>query len=126
MGWRTGDAMKLNVVRFVVLLAALLLACPVRVSAAPSEKVLSKGSLDGTCVGLEQGDYAHLLIKDKKGKTQSFFILRGDATVDKFVAHPERYTGRRIRIKWREIIKTIPEAGGKMKIKEVVSILLLK
>ena len=71
------------------------------------------GATEGTFVGIEQGDYAHFQIKDRKGKDDSFIILRPDKSVQRYLDNPAKLKGRLVRVHWKE--ETIPEAGGKMK-----------
>ena len=93
--------------RFVsFLVAVVVLAVAVEVRAAT-------GSTDGTFVGIEEGDYTHFLIKDKKGKDDSFIILRPDKSVQPYLDNPAKLKGRPVRVHWKE--QTIPEAGGRMK-----------
>ena len=73
----------------------------------------TSGSTEGTFFGVEQGDYTHLQIKDKKGKADSFIVLRPDKSVQSFLDNPVKLKGRKIRVFWKE--ETIPEAGGKEK-----------
>ena len=96
---------------FRILLA--LLICSVFAFAATEVRAGSTGSMEGTFVGIEQGDYAHFLIKDKKGKDDSFIVLRPDKSVQPYLANPDKLKGKRIRVHWEE--QTIPEAGEKMK-----------
>lgn len=77
---------------------------------------------EGIFTGIEQGDYAHWLMKTKDGKKLSFFILDCDATVDKVIENTKAYAGKKCRIQWKESLETIPEAGGKMKIEQVISV----
>jgi hypothetical protein len=86
--------------------------CFVSVSTAVEARGAS-GSTEGTFIGIEQGDYAHFLIKDKKGKDDSFIILRPDKSVQPYLDHPAKLKGKRVRVHWEE--QMIPEAGEKMK-----------
>ena len=93
-----------------------VLVCFVLVAAAAEmrgESRAATGSTEGTFVGIEQGDYAHFQIKDKKGKDDSFIILRPDKSVQAFLDNPTKLKGRQVRVHWKE--ETIPEAGGKLK-----------
>lgn len=90
-----------------------VLVCFVLVAAARGESRLPAGTTDGTFIGIEQGDYAHFLIKDKKGKDDSFIVLRPDKSVQPYLDNPAKLKGRHVRVHWKE--QTIPEAGGKMK-----------
>lgn len=71
------------------------------------------GTTEGTFVGIDAGDYAHFLIKNKEGKDDSFIILRPDDSVKAFLDNPTELKGRSIRVYWK--METIPEAGGKEK-----------
>lgn len=92
-----------------------VLLCFLVVAAAETrgESRATTGSTEGTFVGIEQGDYAHFLIKDKKGKDDSFIVLRPDKSVQLYLDNPTKLKGRRVRVHWK--VQTIPEAGGKMK-----------
>lgn len=81
-----------------------------------------KGTADGTFAGIDQGDYAHFLIKDSKGRGESFFILRPDGSVQSYLDNPDKLKGRRVRVYWEERNENIPEAGGKQKIKVVTKV----
>lgn len=106
--------------RFLIsALAVLLLA-----STAHADRVLATGTVDGVFVRLDQGDYMHFVIKDARGKEQDFFVTKGDSTVDAFLKSPERYKGRKVRVKWQEVMSVVPEAGGQMRLREVVSVRL--
>ncbi len=87
-----------------------------------AESRATKGYTDGTFAGIEQGDYAHFLVKDTKGKPQSYFILRPDKTVQSYLDNPTKLQGRRIRVHWEEREENIPEAGGKQRIKVVTRV----
>ena len=100
----------------IVMLTAALTAT------ALSESGATRGRTDGTFAGIEQGDYAHFLVKDKKGKQESYFILRPDKTVQPYLDHPQKLKGRRIRVRWEERNENIPEAGGKQRIKVVTKV----
>jgi hypothetical protein len=81
-----------------------------------------KGSTEGTFAGIEQGDYAHFLIKDKKGQRESFFILRPDRSVQSYLDNGDELKGRKVRVFWEERNENIPEAGGKQQIKVVTKV----
>ena len=105
------------------LIAAASFAC--LVSAAPrlsAESRASKGHTDGTFAEIEQGDYAHFVVKDSKGKRQSFFILRPDKSVQSYIDNGSKLKGRKVRVHWEERNESIPEAGGKQRIKVVTKV----
>lgn len=89
---------------------------------AAAESRATKGRTDGTFAGIEQGDYGHFLIKDTKGKPQSFFVLRPDKSVQSYLENPDKLKGRRVRVHWEERNEHIPEAGGKQRIKVVTKV----
>ena len=92
---------------------AVLLVCSPIVTTSAWAGSPKTGSTEGTFVGIEQGDYAHFLIKDKKGQDDSFIILRPDSSVQPFLDNPTKLKGRKVRVHWKE--QMIPEAGGRMK-----------
>lgn len=79
----------------------------------------ASGSSEGTFAGIEQGDYAHFLIKDKQGKPASFIILRPDASVESFIKNEAKLKGRKIRVHWKE--EKIPQAGNE-RMKTIVKV----
>ena len=89
---------------------------------ASAESRATKGYTDGTFAGIEQGDYAHFLVKTAKGKQESYFILRPDKSVQAYLDNPDKLKGRRVRVHWQERNENIPEAGGKQRIKVVTKI----
>ena len=92
-----------------VFLFSCFLPCPTTASAGSPKT----GITDGTFVGIEQGDYAHFLIKNKKGHDDSFIILRPDKSVQAYLDNPAKLKGHKVRVHWKE--QTIPEAGGLLK-----------
>jgi hypothetical protein len=92
----------------------ILISCIV-VAAAAEMRAGSRGatgSTEGSFVGIEQGDYAHFVIKGPKGEAD-FIILRPDKSVQIYLDNPKKMKGRRVRVYWEE--QNIPEAGEKMK-----------
>ncbi len=81
--------------------------------------------LTGVIREVQAGDYYHLVVRDAQGKDHSFFVGNHksfDALVDK----PEKFRGKKVRVRWHSVEKHIPEAGGKMKIEEATSMELIK
>ena len=76
---------------------------------------------EGTFTGIEQGDYAHWNMRTKAGEI-SFYILKPDASVEKVLANPKPFVGRKCRITYKKTTENIPEAGGKMEIQQIVSV----
>ena len=104
------------------LLAATFALIIVSAGTAVAESRATKGSSIGTFAGIEQGDYAHLLIKDPKGRSESFFILRPDKSVQSYLDNPNKLKGRKVRVHWEERNEHVPEAGGKQRIKVVTKV----
>ncbi len=85
-----------------------------------------QGTTEGTFAGIEQGDYAHLLVKAKGGEQKSYFVLQVDKSVQPFVDNAKKMRGRKIRVYWREKMENLPEAGGPTKVQVVERIESLK
>lgn len=79
-------------------------------------------TLEGTFLGIEQGDYFHWKMKTADGEERSFFILKPDESVDKMVDKPEGFVGKKCRITWKTSTENIPEAGGKMEVEQILSV----
>lgn len=60
------------------------------------------GTAKGTFVGIEQGNYAHFQIKDKKGKYDSFIILSPDKSVQPYLDNAEKLKGEKVCVHWKE------------------------
>ena len=101
---------------FTAVLVTLALA-----ATALSESRTRKGTTNGTFAGIEQGDYAHFLVKTAKGQ-ESYFVLRPDKSVQSYLDNPNKLKGRKVRVSWEERNEAIPEAGGKQKIKVVTKV----
>lgn len=91
-------------------------------ASAFSESRATKGTTDGTFAGIEQGDYAHFLVKTAKGRQESYFVLRPDKSVQAYLDNAKKLKGRRIRVHWEERNENIPEAGGKQRIRLVTKV----
>lgn len=76
----------------------------------------------GTFLGIEEGDYAHWKMKTADGEEVSYFILKPDAAVEKVLENPAKFKGRKCRVSWKESVENIPEAGGKTKIQQILSV----
>ena len=110
----------MTILRRLITLASLALLL-VAASPAFAESRASKGHSDGTFVEIEQGDYAHFVIKTKAGR-ESFFVLRPDKSVQSFIDNGSKLKGRKVRVHWEERNENIPEAGGKQRIKVVTKV----
>lgn len=80
----------------------------------------------GTFLGIEEGDYAHWQMKRDDGKEISFFILRPDSSVEKVLENPKAYQGKKCRIQWKASTEKIPEAGGDIKVEQILSVEWIK
>ena len=103
-------------------LAATVFSLLAAASICFAESRATKGTTDGTFAGIEQGDYAHFLLKDTKGKPESYFILRPDKSVQSYLDNLDKLKGRKVRVYWEERNEQIPEAGGTQRIKVVTKV----
>jgi hypothetical protein len=76
----------------------------------------------GTFKGIEQGDYGHWNMADSEGKEISFFILQPDESVDKALADPDAFVGKKCTVKWKKSKEDIPEAGGVIEVEQILSV----
>ncbi|MGV3661145.1 MAG: hypothetical protein ACO1TE_13245 [Prosthecobacter sp.] len=90
--------------------------------ASGKPKAAAAQVVEGTFVGVEQGDYAHWNMRVKGGEDLSLFILRPDATVEKVLEKPEAYAGKKCRITVKKTVENLPEAGGKTEVEQILSV----
>lgn len=83
-------------------------------------------STTGTFLGIEEGDYAHWQMKTEAGKEVSYFILRPEASVEKVLEKPEAYKGKKCRVHWKSSTEKIPEAGGDIKVEQILRVEWIK
>jgi hypothetical protein len=76
----------------------------------------------GVFVGIEEGDYAHWQMKEGKGEEVSFFILKPEASVEAVLENPAKYVGKRCRVSVQKSMETIPEAGGKIEVEQILGV----
>lgn len=76
----------------------------------------------GEFLGIDEGDYFHWRMKDSKGVEVSFFILNPGASVETVLEKPESFVGKRCRVTWKKSMETIPEAGGKIEVKQILEV----
>jgi hypothetical protein len=107
----------MNIARRLIATASVGLLL-IAATPAVAESRASKGHSDGTFLEIEQGDYAHFVIKTKAGR-ESFFVLRPDKSVQSYIDNGAKLKGRKVRVHWEERSESIPEAGGKQRIKVV-------
>ncbi|MEO5722068.1 MAG: hypothetical protein ABIR71_11430 [Chthoniobacterales bacterium] len=102
--------MKILRTAFAVLVLSMLAVSPMH---AGEKHKSATGTTEGTFAGIEEGDYPHFLIKDKKGASDSFIVLHRDKSVEAFLHNPAKLKGRKVRVFWTE--EMIPQAGQKQK-----------
>lgn len=107
-----GERLTANCAAFV---AALKKNGPAKTAAAAQVTV-------GIFAGIEEGDYAHWNMRTAAGKELSLFVLRPDASVEKVLENPKAFAGRKCKVTWKESTEDIPEAGGKMKVQQILSV----
>jgi len=89
---------------------------------AEKPKAGAAKTTEGTFLGIEEGDYFHWQMRTAGGGEVSYFILKADASVDKVLEKPDAFKGKKCRVTWKESTETIPEAGGKMKVQQILSV----
>lgn len=84
-------------------------------------------TLKGTFVEVQEGDYLHFMVKDEKGELRSFWLSDDipEAEWMPFLtqAHPP---GTKVEVKWKTVVKNIPESGGDMELEEAQEIYILE
>jgi len=91
-------------------------------SLGAKKKAGVQAEVTGVFMGIEEGDYAHWLMKNGKGEEVSFFILNPDDSVDAVMKAPESFVGKSCRVTVKKSMETIPEAGGKMEVEQVLKV----
>ena len=120
-----GEDYAANTERLVGNTAAFVAALKKAASKAggkPKGQAAAAKTVDGTFAGIEEGDYAHWTMRAKNGEDLSFFILKPDASVEKVLENPDAFAGRKCRVTVKKSMETIPEAGGKMEVEQVLSV----
>lgn len=107
----------------VAFFGLILLLGPALVQAAPPK---AKQTASGVFLGIEQGNYAHWKLRKIDGEEVSFFILNPDSSVEKVLASPKEYVGKKCLVELKTTTENIPEAGGKMEVEQIVSVEWLK
>lgn len=81
--------------------ASVLLVLFVSVGSLAAAGGSGQGSTEGTFVGIEQGDPARFLIKEKDGSSDSFAIRRpADKSVQPYLDNPAKFKGRSVKVYW--------------------------
>jgi hypothetical protein len=60
----------------------------------------ARGLTEGTFIGIEPGDPAHFLIKEKNGHQDSFVILQPNESVQPYLDNPAKFKSRRVKVYW--------------------------
>lgn len=89
--------------------------------AGPAAKAAAGATLEGTFTGIEEGDYAHWTMNTGAGE-RSFFILKTNAAIEKVLAQPAKFKGRRCAITWKKGMQDIPEAGGRIEVEQILDV----
>ena len=91
-------------------------------NAKPKEKAGAVQTTEGTFIRIDEGDYLHWVMKTTQGKEMSFFVLKPDAGLEKVLAAPGPFAGKKCRVQWKSSTENIPEAGGMMKLEQILSV----
>lgn len=95
---------------------------PIQKNSEQGIKVISKGSTIGFFQGVVWGDYCHFEIKDQQGEVQSYFLSDPiNIDIEKYENDPS-YLGKKMKVRWQEIERYIPEGGGNYIITEMTDI----
>ena len=89
----------------------------IRAAAKPEKTKAPAGNVfEGVFEGIEEGDYAHWRVRDRKGREKSFFVLETTPAITKALDAPDRFHGRACKAIWVTRTENLPEAGGPMEI----------
>ena len=102
---------------------ALVIVLALGASARAKDTVLGGGRLAATVIGVEVGDYCHLVVKDTAGKPRDFFVTGAPSgLLRKIIDAPAAYKGVEVTVTWQKVRTVIPEAGGEMVIERVAKV----
>ncbi len=76
----------------------------------------------GTFLGIEQGDYAHWKMRTAAGEEISYFLLKPDAALERVLADPQEYEGRKCRVGWKTSVEDLESAGGKVSVDQILTV----
>jgi hypothetical protein len=87
---------------------------------------LARGVTRGAFVEVQEGDYVHLVIRDRAGSLQSFFLAPAlpAAAWEPFLTG--RHRGKPVAITWEEVRIYVPEAGAEQTIRQATAIRLIE
>ena len=87
-----------------------------------SDLITTKGSF----IEIESGDYLHFMLEEEEGEKRSFWIAPSldDDLLDAFLSN--KYpAGTQVEVRWKTVIRFIPEAGEDMVLQEAQEIRVL-
>ena len=70
--------------------------------------------VEGTFMGLEQGDLFYFNVKDTKGKEWSFTVRQTDAIYEKVSNDEAAYKGKKVKVFYQKKKEFIENAGGEV------------
>lgn len=80
----------------------------------------------GQFLGVEQGDYMHLQIRDDRGQTKSFWCLDEACRPVESIEDQKKLVGKKVRIHWRKVKKFLEPAGEDVELELVTKIEFIK
>lgn len=90
---------------------------------APKEQAATKSQTQtGTFLRIDQGDYAHWVMRNDEGEEVSFFIIQDDEAVRAVLTEPESFKNRKCEVTFKKGTENIPESGGDITISQIVSV----
>ena len=92
------------------LLLKFMVLLPLAAAAKPTAAPLQ--TLDGVLVKLQEGDFYHISVRDKNGKERSFFVAN-DKSFKPLLEAPDKFKGRKVRVRWHKVSRVLEPAGPK-------------
>jgi hypothetical protein len=88
--------------------------------------ILARGVVRGAFIEIQEGDYLHIVIRDRAGSVQSFFIAPelAESAWGPFLT--SRHRGKPVEIAWDEVFVYIPESGTEELIRRATAIKLIE
>ncbi|GEM_PF-6167614 len=62
----------------------------------------ARGSIEGTFVGIEEGNPKYFLIKETGGGEHRFVILEPGTSVQPYLDNPSKFKGRAVKVYWHK------------------------
>jgi hypothetical protein len=88
--------------------------------------VLARGVARGAFIEIQEGDYFHIVIRDRAGSVQSFFIAPELAESAWEPFRTSRHRGKPVEVAWDEVFVYIPESGTEELIRRATAIQLIE